>query len=36
MEVKKVVEEQEIWNKEKEIAKSEEKTKKLVLPRFYK
>ena len=36
MEVKKVVEEWEIQDKEKEIAKSEKKAKKLGFPRFYK
>ena len=30
IEVKKIVERQKIWNKKKEIANSEEKTKKLV------
>jgi len=35
MGVKKILEEWEIWNKEKAV-KSEEKTKKLVLPRFLK
>jgi len=36
MEVKKVAEEWEIWNKEKEAVKLEEETKRLVLERFYK
>ena len=36
MEVIKVVEEWEIWNKEEEAAKSETKAKKLVPERFYK
>jgi len=36
MEVKRVVEEWEIWNKEEEVAKSEEDAKKLVLSRFHK
>jgi len=35
MEVK-VAEKWKIWNKEKEVAKSEEDTKKLVPPRFVK
>jgi len=35
MGVKKILEEWEIWNEEKAV-KSEEKTKKLVLPRFHK
>jgi len=35
MGVKKILEEWEIWNEEK-VVKSEEKTKKLVLPRFHK
>ena len=33
--VKKILEEQDIWDEEKAV-KSEEKTKKLVLPRFHK
>jgi len=36
MEVKKVVEKWEIWNKEEEVEKSEEEAKKLVLKHFYK
>ena len=36
MEVKKVAEEWEIWNKEKEVAKSEEEAKKLVPEKFHK
>ena len=36
MEVKKVVEKWEIWNKEKEVEKLEEEAKKLVLKHFYK
>ena len=36
MKVKKIAEEQEIWDKKEEVAKSEEKAKKLVLQRFYK
>ena len=36
MKVKKIAEEWEIWNEEKEIAKSEEKVKKLVSQRFHK
>jgi len=36
MEVKKVAEEWEIWDEEKEIVKSKEETKKLVPQRFYK
>ena len=36
MEVKKVAEEWEIWNKEKEAVKLEEETKRLVLERFHK
>ena len=34
--VKKVAERQEIWDEEKEVAKSEEKAKKLILLKFYK
>ena len=34
MEVKKVVKEWEIWDEEKEAAKSKEKAKKLVLEKF--
>ena len=33
---KKIVKKWEIWNKEEEVAKSEEKARKLVSPRFYK
>ena len=36
MKVHTVVKKQEIWDEEKEVAKSEEKTNKLVLLRFYK
>jgi len=36
MEVKKVVEEWEIWDEEEKTAKSEEETKRLVPERFYK
>ena len=36
IEVKKVVEEWEIWDKEEEVAKSEEEARKLVLEKFYK
>ena len=36
MEVKKVVEEWEIWDKEEEAAKLEEEAKKLILEHFYK
>ena len=36
MEIKKVTEEWEIWNKEKEAARSEKKAKKLVLEQFHK
>ena len=36
MEVKKIAKEWEIWNEEKETAKSKEETKKLVSQRFYK
>ena len=36
MEVRKVVEEWEIWDEEVEVAKSEAETKKLVLERFHK
>ena len=36
MEVKRMTEEQEIWNKKEKAAKSEEKAKKLVLSRFHK
>ena len=36
MEVKKVAEEQEIWNKEEEVEKSEEEAKKLVPQKFHK
>ena len=35
MEIKKMAEEWKIWNKEEEVAKSEEKAKKFVLWRFY-
>ena len=35
MEVKKVAEEWEIWNKEEEVARLEEKAKKLVSEKFY-
>ena len=36
MEVKKIVEEWEIWDKEEKMAKSEKEAKKLVLQRFHK
>ena len=36
MEMKNVVEEQEIWNEKEETAKSKEEVKKLVSQRFYK
>ena len=36
MEVKKVVEEQEIWDEEKEVARSETEAKKLVPEKFHK
>ena len=36
IEVKKGVEELEIWNEEKEVAKSKEEAKKLVSQRFHK
>jgi len=36
MEVKRVIEEWEIWDKEKEVVKSKKKSKKLVSPRSYK
>ena len=36
MEVKKIVEEWEIWGEEEEAAKSKEETKKLVPQRFHK
>jgi len=36
IEVRKVAEELEIWDEEKEVVKSEEKAKKLVLEKFYK
>ena len=36
MEVKKVVEEWEIWEKEEEVVKSEEEVKKLVSEYFHK
>ena len=35
MEIKKVTEEWEIWNKEKEAARSEKEAKKLVLEQFH-
>jgi len=35
MEIKKMAEEWKIWNKEEEVAKSEEKAKKFVLRRFH-
>jgi len=34
--VKKIVDEWEIWDKEKEAEKSEKEAKKLVLQKFYK
>ena len=36
MEVKKVAEEQEVWDKEEEAARSEAEAKKLVLEKFHK
>ena len=36
MEVKRIVEEWEIWNKEEEVVRSEAEAKKLVLDKFYK
>ena len=36
MEVKKIVEEWEIWDKEEKVAKSKEEAKKLVSQRFHK
>jgi len=36
MEVRKVAEEWEIWNKKEEAVKSEEKVRKLVLEKFHK
>ena len=36
MEVKKIVEEWEIWNKEEKVVKSEEQAKKLVSQKFHK
>ena len=36
MEVKKVAEEWEIWDKEEEVAKSEAEVKRLVLEKFHK
>ena len=36
MEVKKVAKEWKIWDKEEEVAKSEEETKRLILERFHK
>ena len=36
MEVRKVVEEWEIWDEEEEVVKSEEETKKLVPTKFHK
>ena len=36
MKVKRIVEEWEIWDEKKEVAKSEEEAKKLVLERFHK
>ena len=36
MEVKNVVEEQDIWDKKEKAAKSKEEAKKLVFQRFYK
>ena len=35
MEVKKVAEEQEIWDKKEKVVKSEEEAKKLVSQKFY-
>ena len=36
IEVKKIVEEQKIWDKEEEVAKFKKEAKKLVLQRFHK
>jgi len=36
MDIKKIAEEWKIWNKEKEVAKSEKKAKKLIPKRFHK
>ena len=36
MEVKRVAEEWKIWNEEEEVAKSEEKVRKLVPEKFHK
>ena len=36
MEIKRAAKEQEIWNKEEEVAQLQEKAKKLVLEQFYK
>ena len=36
MEVRKVAEEWEIWDKEEEVAKSEAEARKLVLEKFHK
>ena len=36
MEVKKVTEEWEIWDEEKEVARSEEEAKKLIPEKFHK
>jgi len=36
MEVKEVIEEWEIWNKEEEVVRLEKEAKKLVPPRFHK
>ena len=36
MEVKRIAEEWEIWNKEKEVVRSEAEAKKLVLDKFHK
>ena len=36
MEVKKIAEEWKIWNKEKEVARSEKKAKKMVPEHFHK
>ena len=36
IEIKKVAEEQKIWNKKEEAVKSKEEAKKLVSQRFYK
>ena len=36
MEIKKVIEKQEIWNEEEKVAKLEEEAKRLMLEHFHK